>query len=113
MKLLVNPRNDRDGIGPLGLRNESAADGRQSLPLRLTEEAARGYVGEPLPKDLARLVVPRRRVPLCQDVVGDVRSSKWGRPERSASRSSRAANPASARPVNAGGAGSGGPARRF
>src|SRR5687768_17023774 len=109
MKLLVNPRNDRDGIGSLGLRNETAADGFQSLPFRVAEEAARRDLGEPLPKDLAGLVIPRWCVPLRQDVVVDVRRPKGSHPERSASSSSRAANPASASPVNAGGAGSGGP----
>src|SRR5687768_17096777 len=113
MKLLVNPWNDRDGIGSLRLRNETAADRFQSPPLRVSEEAARGYLGEPPPKNLAGLIVPRGRVPFREDVVVDVRRPKWGHPRRSASESSRAANPASASPVNAGGAGSGGPARRF
>ncbi len=58
MKLVVNPRNNRNGIRSVGLRNQPGADRFQGLPLSLSEEPPFGYLGQPLPNNFAHMVVP-------------------------------------------------------
>jgi len=70
VQLFVNERDDWNRpIGAVGLRDQPIADSRQYLPLGLRQETAIRYFTQSLLDDGPRLVVPRGRIPLFENVV--------------------------------------------
>src|SRR5579885_3253876 len=109
LELVVDHRRDGHGRTVRRLRHDARRHRLKRLPFGSVEEARLARQGEPLVDDAPRLLVPGRRVALSKHVV--TRIARAAHAPVSMRRS--AASPAIASAVNAGGAGRGGPFRRF
>jgi hypothetical protein len=113
VQFFVDERDDRNrAASAIGLRDQTIADSGQYFPLGLGQETPVRCFIQPLLYDGAGLVVPGRRIPFVENIVGWEAMMKL-LAHCGASINLMAPSPANATPLNDGGAGSGGPFSKF
>jgi hypothetical protein len=112
VELLVDEWDDRHRtVAAVGLRDQPVTDRVRNVPFGLGKKPAMRHFLEALFDDRACLLVPRRGIPFFENIVG--REALAKPVAHGALTILRAPSPASATPVNDGGAGNGGPFNRF